>query len=110
MGRFHYDWAAIAADEKFQALNRRKNRFLALLMVVSIAAYLALPVGAAYFPELFATPVFGTLNVGLLVAFGEFVIAGLVAYIYTRRANADFDRAAKEISTDAVLKYARRNP
>lgn len=109
MGRFQYDWAAIAADEKFQALNRRKRKFLAILMVSSIVAYLALPVGAAYFPELFARPVFGPVNVGLLVALAEFGIAGLIAYIYTRRANADFDRAAKEISTDAVLKYARRN-
>ena len=108
MGRFQYDWAAIAADEKFQALNRRKRKFLAVLMVSSILAYLALPVGAAYFPELFARPVFGPVNVGLLVAFAEFGIAGLIAYIYTRRANADFDRAAKDIATDAVLKYARR--
>lgn len=109
MGRFQYDWAAIAADDKFRALIRRKNRFLAILMFCSIVAYLALPVGAAYFPEVFARPVFGPVNVGLLFAFAEFAVAGLIAYVYTRRANADFDRAAKEIATDAVLKYARRN-
>lgn len=110
MGRFQYDWAAIAADDKFRALNRRKNRFLAALMLFSIAAYLVLPIGAAYFPEWFARRVAGPVNVGLLVALAEFAVAGLVAYVYTRRANADFDAAAKEIASEAVLKYARRNP
>lgn len=109
MGRFHYDWAAIAADERFRALNRRKTRFLTALMLFSIAAYLALPIGAAYFPGWFATPVFGPVNVGLLVALGEFVVAGAVAFIYTRRANADFDCAAREIAADAVRQYSRRH-
>ena len=110
MGRFQYDWAAIAADERFQALNRRKTRFLTALMLFSIAAYLALPIGAAYFPGWFATPVVGPINVGLLVALAEFVVAGAVAYVYTRRANADFDCAAREIAADAVRRHARRNP
>jgi uncharacterized membrane protein (DUF485 family) len=108
MGRYKYDWTAIAADPKFRALHRRKTRFLTTLMLCSIAGYLLLPVGAAYCPELFARRVLGEVNVGILVALLEFVVAWGVAVLYTRRANADFDRMAREIAGDAVIHYATR--
>lgn len=108
MSRIRYDWSAIAADPKFRDLNRRKTRFLAGLMLLSVVYYFLLPSGAAYFPELFATRVFGPVNVGILFALSEFAAAWAVAIVYTRRANADFDRAAQEIARDAVAAYGGR--
>lgn len=108
MGRYKYDWTAIAGDPKFRELTRRKARFLWALMLFSIAYYFLLPVGAAYFPELFARQVFGTVNLGILFALSEFVVAWGVALVYTRRANADFDRIAHDIAGDAVTNYTSR--
>lgn len=100
MGDNAIDWAAINADPRFRELHRRKAGFLSLLMTVSVAYYFLLPVGAAWFPGLFRIKVVGVVNVGLLFALSEFVVAWGVAALYTRRANRDFDRLADEINRE----------
>ena len=95
------DWAAIDADPRFQHLHRRKSRFLFGLMVVSVLYYFALPIGAGYFQELFRHRLWGPINVGLVFALSQFVVAWLVAYLYQRRANREFDALAAEISAEA---------
>jgi uncharacterized membrane protein (DUF485 family) len=96
-----YDWAAIVADPRFHELHSRKSRFLWGLMVFSVVYYFLLPIGAAYFQELFSVRVWGPLNVGLVFALSEFVVAWGVAYYYSRRANREFDALAQEIIREA---------
>lgn len=108
MGRYKYDWSAIAGDPKFRSLHRRKTRFLTLLMLFSITYYFLLPIGAAYFPELYARTLWGPVNLGIALALSEFVVAWGVAVIYTQRANREFDKVAREIAGDAVMQYATR--
>ena len=91
------DWSAIDADPRFQALYRKKSTFLWSLMIISVIYYFLLPVGAAYFQELFRLKVWGPVNVGILFALSEFVVAWTIAFIYSRRANAEFDAMAREI-------------
>lgn len=95
------DWAAIDRDPRFQALHKKKSSFLWSLMVFSIVYYFLLPVGAAYFQDLFKIKVWGPLNVGLLFALSEFIVAWVVAAIYAQRANREFDAMAAEIARDA---------
>ena len=95
------DWKAIVADPRFQSLHTKKTRFLWGLMAFSVAYYFLLPLGAAYAPELFARKVFGPVNVGILFALSEFLVAWGVAFVYSRRANAEFDRMAAELIRDA---------
>lgn len=92
------DWDAIIRDPRFQALHRRKIRFLWGLMALSVAYYFMLPVGAAYFQDLFKVRVWGVVNVGLLFALSEFLAAGTIALIYSRRASRDFDAMAAELA------------
>ncbi len=92
------DWDAVIADPRFQALHRRKSAVLWGLMAFSVLYYLALPVGAAWFHGPFATRVWGPINVGLLFALSEFVVAWAVAFHYSRVANREFDRLAREIA------------
>ncbi|HXH03888.1 MAG TPA: DUF485 domain-containing protein [Candidatus Competibacteraceae bacterium] len=94
------DWAAIDADPRFQTLHRRKTAFLTGLMVFSIIFYFLLPIGAAYFPGLFKTQVWGPVNIGLLFALSEFVVAWGVAFYYSSRANREFDAMAEELARD----------
>jgi uncharacterized membrane protein (DUF485 family) len=94
------DWSAIDSDPRFKELHRRKTRFLWSLMAFSIVFYFALPIGAAYFTELFKVKVWGVINFGLLFALTEFVVAWGIAYVYARKANA-FDAMADEINRDA---------
>ena len=95
------DWQAIVADPRFQALHAAKTRFLWGLMAFSILFYFMLPLGAAYAPGLFAKKVFGPVNVGILFALSEFLVAWGVAFVYARRANAEFDRMSAELIRDA---------
>jgi uncharacterized membrane protein (DUF485 family) len=91
------NWAAIDADPRFQALHQKKSRFLWVLMIFSIVYYFLLPVGAAYFTDLFKVKVWGPVNVGILFALSEFVVAWLIAYYYARTASRKFDPMAEEI-------------
>lgn len=97
MSQTSVDWEAIEADPRFQNLHRRKSRFLWSLMAFSLAYYFLLPLGAAFTPELFSKQVWGPMNVGLLFALSEFIVAWGVAIIYSRRANREFDALAAEI-------------
>ncbi|BBP05831.1 hypothetical protein TPL01_07380 [Sulfuriferula plumbiphila] len=95
------NWRAIDADPRFQALHRKKSRFLWGLMIFSMIYYFLLPIGTAYFQEIFKIKVWGPVNIGLLFALSEFVVAWLVAYIYSRKANTEFDAMAQDIVNDA---------
>lgn len=100
------DWDAIIRDPRFQSLHRRKNVFLWGLMALSVIYYFLLPIGAAYYQDLFKVKVWGVLNIGLLFALSEFVLAWVVAFVYARKASQDFDLMAAEISAS----FARGTP
>jgi uncharacterized membrane protein (DUF485 family) len=95
------NWAAIMADPRFQALYRKKTVFLWGLWIFSVIYYFLLPVGAAYFQDLYKVKVWGVVNVGILFALSEFIVAWGLAFIYSRRANAEFDVLAAEINRQA---------
>lgn len=100
MSSSNFNWAAIDADPKFQALHRKKTFFLWGLMIFSIVYYFLLPIGAAYYQDLFKTKVWGVVNFGLLFALSEFVVAWVIAFVYSKKANAQFDAMAQEIIND----------
>ena len=97
------NWPAIDNDPRFKTLHKKKTTFLWSLMIFSVIYYFLLPIGAGYYPELFKIKVWGPVNVGILFALSEFVVAWSIAFIYTRRANRDFDSMAAEIVRDADL-------
>jgi uncharacterized membrane protein (DUF485 family) len=96
------NWKAIDTDARFQELHNRKTRFLWGLMIFSIIYYFLLPIGAAYFTDLFKIKVWGPVNVGILFALSEFIVAWLIAFYYTRRANTEFDGMADQLMNDVA--------
>jgi len=96
------NWVAIDADPRFQELHHKKTRFLWTLMIFSIIYYFLLPIGAAYYTDLFRVKVWGPVNVGILFALSEFLVAWLIAYIYSSYANSRFDPMAEEIIKKAA--------
>jgi len=66
-------------------------------MVFSVIYYFLLPIGAAYFQTLFKLKVWGPVNVGILFAMSEFVVAWLIAFVYSHKANAEFDVMTRQI-------------
>lgn len=102
------DWKVIDNDPRFQELHRKKTFFLWGLMIFSMIYYFLLPVGAAYFQNLFKIKVWGPVNVGLLFALSEFVVAWVLAWYYAHRANNEFDRMAAEIVRDVEKQVGGR--
>jgi uncharacterized membrane protein (DUF485 family) len=100
MSSTNTNWGAIDSNPKFQALHRSKTVFLWGLMLFSVVYYFLLPVGAAYFQDLFKIKVWGVVNIGILFALSEFVVAWTIAFVYSRKANAEFDAMAQEIIKD----------
>ncbi|MFO1397085.1 MAG: DUF485 domain-containing protein [Burkholderiales bacterium] len=95
------DWKAIDSRPDFQELHSKKVRFLTSLMVISLVFYFLLPIGAAYFQDIYKIKVWGPVNVGLLFALLQFVVAWGIAWYYARRANSEFDPMAAAIVRDA---------
>ena len=94
------DWDAITRDPRFVDLHRRKSVFLWGLMALSVIYYFLLPIGAAYFQDLFKIRAWGVVNIALLFALSEFILAWVVALVYSRKATRDFDLLAAQISAD----------
>jgi uncharacterized membrane protein (DUF485 family) len=103
-----YDWKAIDTDPKFQQLHSKKMAFLWGLMVFSLVYYFLLPIGAAYFQDIYKIRVWGPVNVGLVFALSQFVVAWGIAFYYAKRANSEFDPMAAEIIRDAEKKMGIR--
>jgi len=94
------DWDAIIRDPRFQSLRRRKTRFLWGLMAFAVVYYFLLPIGVAYYQTLFKIPVWGVVNVALLFALSQFIVAWAIAIVYSRKASQDFDRMAAELAAE----------
>lgn len=95
------NWGAIDNDPRFRELVKKKSGFLWGLWIFAIIYYFLLPIGAAYFPEVYKVKVWGPVNVGILFALSEFIVAWGIAFIYSTRANRTFDAMTAEIAQDA---------
>ena len=94
------NWQAIDEDPRFQTLHSKKVGFLTGLMVFSLFYYFLLPIGAAYFTDIFKVKVYGVVNVGILFALSQFIVAWGIAFYYTAKAKK-FDAMAAELVRDA---------
>lgn len=71
--------------EKIESISRRQLRLVAMLMAGFLIYYALLLFGAAYFPVIFAVRVWGRINVGMLFTVSQYVMAGIIAWIYVKR-------------------------
>ena len=94
------DWSKLATDPRFQALHHKKSVFLWGLMIFAVIYYFLLPIGAAWFTDVYKVTVWGPINVGLLFALSEFIVAWGIAWVYSSKA-AQFDAMAEQIAKDA---------
>ena len=101
MKKNNIQWEAIEADPRFQALHRDKNRFLWRIMLFALIYFFCLPIATAYFQDILKVKVWGVINVGLLFALSQFIVAWVIAAIYAKRANNEFDVRAKSLIADA---------
>ncbi|MBU9766316.1 DUF485 domain-containing protein [Mycobacterium sp. TNTM28] len=88
---------AAQASPEFQELRTRLRRFvfpMTAFFLVWYGLYVAL---GAFAHDFMAIPVFGNVNVGLLIGLGQFVSTFVITGLYVRFANRELDPRAAAI-------------
>ena len=80
----------------FRELQRRHRSFVFPLAVLFLIWYFVYVLLAAYAHDFMATPVFGSVNVGLLFGLGQFVTTFVITMAYVRYANRKLDPLRRE--------------
>jgi len=89
------DYDAIANQESFKALVRRKNSFLWLMTAIFLAAYMLLPILTSY-TKILHQKAFGEITFVWVYSAGLFIMTWALCHLYVAKANS-FDKEAKAI-------------
>ncbi|AKH16708.1 MULTISPECIES: DUF485 domain-containing protein [Deinococcus] len=84
-----------ARNAAYQQLVAQRNAFTLTMTVTFLVLYFLLPVLAGYNKPLMAQKVVGNVTFGYVLAFAEFIMGWVMAYIYVVKART-FDRLAQE--------------
>lgn len=96
------DFAAIQQSDQFQTLKRRHRSFVFPVLALALAWYLAYVLLAGYAPDFMSTPVFGSVNIGLLIGLGQVVTTFVITMLYVSYANRRIDPVAEDIRNGEV--------
>ena len=88
---------AVQQSADFQRLRRSFLRFIIPLTVLFLAWYLVYVLLASFAPGLYATPVIGSINVGLLLGLGQVVTTFAITMLYRSLADKRYDPHAESI-------------
>jgi uncharacterized membrane protein (DUF485 family) len=85
------------ASPEFQELRARLRRFVFPMTAFFLIWYAVYVVLGAFAHDFMATPVFGNVNVGLLIGLGQFLTTFVITGLYVRFANRELDPRAAAI-------------
>lgn len=95
------DYPRIQRSTEFRALSRKLKWFAFPMTALFLAWYLGYVLIAAYASEFMARPVFGEVNIGLLMGVGQFVSTVGITALYVRFTRKHVDPRVDEIRRDA---------
>jgi uncharacterized membrane protein (DUF485 family) len=88
---------AVGKDPEMVELEARHRRFVWPATIFFLAYYMALNVLAGTAPDLMGTKLFGQFTFGYLFALSQFVMAFVVAWVYTNWAKRRIDPLARDL-------------
>lgn len=91
------DYRAVQQSAQFQRLRSKHRRFVFPVLAACLVWYLAYVLLAGYAHEFMSTPVFGSINVAILLGLAQVVTTFAVTTWYVSYANRDLDPIAAEI-------------
>ena len=89
-------WKALEHDPAFQKLFAAKMRFIVPATIFFIVYYFGFLILVGYFPTVMETKVAGDINLAYVAALSNFVMAWVIAWLYSSRAKA-WDAQAEAI-------------
>ena len=98
------DYVEFETSERFVNLQRRRRRFVIPLAVFFLVWYFAFVLVAAYLPDVMAQPVFGSVNLGLLLGLGQFVTTFAITIWYVAFSNRVLDPLGADLRAELEAK------
>ena len=90
-------YLAVQSSPEFQELRTRLRRFVFPMTAFFLIWYATYVVLGAFAHDFMATPVWGNVNVGLLIGLGQFLTTFVITGMYVRFANRELDPRATAI-------------
>jgi len=94
------DYIAEEQSPQFKELKRRQRSFIFPMAIAFLVWYFTFVLLASFAPAFMATPVWGNINIGLLLGLGQFVTTFAITMTYVSYANRKLDPLAAEIRDD----------
>lgn len=85
------EFIAMQESPEFQDLKGRLRRFVFPMTAFFLIWYGIYVLLGAFANDFMATPVFGNVNVGLIIGLGQFLTTFIITAIYVRFANRELD-------------------
>ncbi|MFP5021316.1 DUF485 domain-containing protein [Pseudonocardia phyllosphaerae] len=101
---------AVFDDPRFRELRSRVRRFAFVGTAVFLGWYGVFVVLAAFFPDVMGTPVFDSINVGMLLGIAQFVSTLLIVWAYNRFSTAEVDPRVEELREAHAARPAEPAP
>lgn len=94
------EYVAMLATPEFQELRSKLRRFVFPMSAAFLIWYATYVLLASFARDFMATPVWGNINVGLLIGLGQFLTTFLITGLYVRFANKEIDPRAEAIRAE----------
>jgi uncharacterized membrane protein (DUF485 family) len=92
------DWERAARSPEFQELERRRRSFVIPATIFFVCWYFGFIILAGYAPDFMGESIYEGFTVGYLIALSQFIMVWVLAGLYLRRANRDFDPLARRVA------------
>jgi len=100
------DWAGIARTPRFQELRRRRFRFMIFAVLLSAGNAFLILLLSAFAPGAMGQIIVDGLSVGLVLAIGQYLLVGVLTFLYVRRSNGSLERLRTEVVRAALATAA----
>ncbi|MGL3148855.1 DUF485 domain-containing protein [Microbacterium sp. A82] len=91
------DYPAVQKSEEFQRLRSKHRKFVFPVLLACLIWYFAYVLLASYAHDFMSTPVFGSVNIAILMGLAQVVTTFAVTTWYVRYANKELDPIAANI-------------
>jgi uncharacterized membrane protein (DUF485 family) len=101
------DYPAFTEREDYRGHRRRQRSFVFPVLAAALLWYILYVLAASYLPKFMSTPVWGYINVGLIVGLSQFVVTFVITGIYVRYSNRKLDPSAAELRSILEAKHEK---